>query len=359
MTKTNIDFARNISMRECISLIKNVADTATILIEGHMGSGKSYILRTLKEMMPEYNSVYLDMTCLDLGDMMLPAVQHETRETEFYPNALFGLRHKDVPGIYMFDELGKASRPVQNACLPILLERRVGVHKLAPGSLVFATTNLGAESVGDMLQSHARNRMIVVQMRKPTADEWINDFAMSHDIMPEVIAWVRETPQVMQGFEDVENPEDNPYVFHPKAVRTAFVTPRSLEKASDILKKRQFMEEDTVIHALRGTIGDRGALDLRSFVALADKLPTWKALIADPKNCPVPTNSSACVMIVCTAVSRIAADSVAPFMTYMKRMPKEAQAMFCFHALKSPAKAAIVATNKEFTEYAIKNQYMY
>jgi hypothetical protein len=290
---------------------------------------------------------------------MLPAVQHEFRETEFYPNAMFGLRHKDVPGIYMFDELGKAARPVQNACLPILLERRVGMQKLVPGSLVFATTNLGNEGVGDTLQAHARNRMVVVQMRKPTADEWIEQFAVEAEIMPEIIAWVRENPDAMRGFEDFDKPEDNPYIFHPKAMRPAFVTPRSLEKASDILKKRSLMEEDTVIHALRGTVGDRAALDLRAFIALADKLPAWKSVVADPKSCPVPSNPAACVMLVFTAVSRVETDTVSPWMTYLERMPKEAQALFCYHAMKAPTKATIVALNKQFTDYAMKNQYLY
>jgi energy-coupling factor transporter ATP-binding protein EcfA2 len=358
MAKTNIDFARNVSMSECIALVKEVGDKATVLVEGHMGSGKSYMLRSLKEMLPDYNAVYLDMTCLDLGDLMLPAVQHETRETSFYPNSIFKLSDPN-PSIIMCDEIGKASRPLQNAVMPIGLERRVGVHKLHPASLVFMTTNLGAEGVGDMLQAHFRNRLVVVQMRKPTADEWIENFAVDAGIMPEVIAWVRETPQVMQGFEDVEQPEDNPYIFHPKAVRTAFVTPRSLEKASDVLKKRASMQEDTVIHALRGTVGDRAALDLRSFVSLADKLPAWKSVIASPKTCPVPTNPAACMMLVFTAVSRIEADTVTPFMAYMQRMPKEAQAVFCFHAMKSKLKAPIVALNKEFTAYAMANQYMY
>jgi hypothetical protein len=317
------------------------------------------MLRTLKKMLPEYHTGYFDMTNLDLGDLMLPAVQHASRETEFYPNALFGMREGDIPHIYMFDEFGKAARPLQNACLPIMLERRVGERKLHPASLIFATTNLGAEGVGDMLQSHSRNRMIVVTMRKPTADEWIENFAVDAGIMPEVIAWVRETPQVMEGFDTVEKADDNPYIFHPKAPRLAFVTPRSLEKASDILKQREHMQEDTVIHALRGTVGDRAALDLRSFVALADKLPAWKSVIGDPKNCPVPSNPAASVMLVFTAVSRTEEANVTPWMTYLQRMPKEAQALYCYHAMKSQTKAGIVSMNKQFTEYAIKNQYLY
>lgn len=359
MTSTNIDFARNISINECVALVKNVGDKATVLIEGHMGSGKSTILKMLAHALPEYHTGYFDMTNLDLGDLMLPAVQHDSHETEFYPNKLFGMSHGDVPHIYMFDEFGKASRPVQNSCLPILLERRVGMRRLHPASLIFATTNLGTEGVGDVLQAHARNRVVVVTMRKPTVDEWIEQFAVEAGIMPEVIAWARETPQVFQGFEEVETPEANPYIYHPKAQRSAFVTHRSMEKASDILKVREHLQEDTVIHALRGTVGDRGALDLRAFVQLADKLPAWKSVIADPGHTPVPTNPAAAVMLVFTAVGRIEADTVTPWMTYLERMPKEAQALFCYHAMKAPSKAPIVAMNKKFTEYAIKNQYLY
>jgi energy-coupling factor transporter ATP-binding protein EcfA2 len=357
---SKIEFARNISLKQAVALITNVADKATVLVEGHMGSGKSTMLKMLAKALPEYHTGYFDMTNLDLGDLMLPAVQHDVRETEFYPNSLFGMRFgEDMPHIYMFDEFGKAARPLQNAVLPIMLERRVGARKLHPGSLVFATTNLGAEGVGDTMQAHSRNRMIVVTMRKPTADEWIEDFAVDAGIMPEVIAWVRETPQVMQGFEDVEKAEDNPYIFHPKSPRLAFVTPRSLEKASDILKKREFLEEDTVIHALKGMVGERGALDLRSFVALADKLPAWKSVIADPGTCPVPSNPAAVCMLVFTAVSRIEKETVTSWVQYMKRIPKEAQALFSYHAMKSSLKAPIVSMNKAFTEYAIANQYLY
>ena len=308
--------------------------------------------------MPGYNTAYFDMTNLDLGDLMLPAVQHEHRETEFYPNALFRLREKK-PCIYMFDELGKAARPVQNACLPILLERRVGVQKLHPESIVFATTNLGAEGVGDTMQPHSRNRMVMVTMRKPTADEWIENFAVENGVVPEVIAWVRENPQVMHGFEDVNKPEDNPYIFHPSVQRYAFVTPRSLEKASNVIKQRAKFGDDTLIHALRGTIGDRGALDLRAFVQLTDKLPAWRTIMDAPDKTKVPDNPAALIMLVFTALGRMDATSVTPWITFMKRMPKEAQALFCHHAMKASRTPSVVASNKEFTKYAIENQYLY
>ena len=62
----------------------------------------------------------------------------------------------------MVDEYGKANPAVKNAMLRLMLERKIGSYTLHPDSLVFATTNLGAEGVGDLLPPHARNRMTVI-----------------------------------------------------------------------------------------------------------------------------------------------------------------------------------------------------
>lgn len=71
---TTIDFARNISINETARLIRHVGDKATVLIEGHMGSGKSTILKMLGRELPEYVTSYFDMTNLDLGDRAPSAV---------------------------------------------------------------------------------------------------------------------------------------------------------------------------------------------------------------------------------------------------------------------------------------------
>ena len=100
---------------------------------------------------------------------------------------------------------------------------------------MFATGNLGAEGVGDTIPAHARNRMTIVTARKSTSDELI-EHGINNRWEPSVLGFIREFPQVLQGFEDVKDPNDNPYINHPKAQRQSFITPRSLEAASDILK---------------------------------------------------------------------------------------------------------------------------
>jgi hypothetical protein len=234
----------------------------TILVQGHMGTGKSSMLNILSQELPKHIPCYLDCTTKDLGDITVPnlaKLDDGTGYVTYLTNEELGAHH-DVPVILMIDEYGKANPAVKNALLRLMLERKIGSYTLHPDSIVFATTNLGAEGVGDLLPAHARNRITVVTSRKPTAEEWI-EWGINNGIHPTVLGWVRENPQVMQSFEDVFDPDENPHIFHPQVPRAAFVTPRSLEAASDWLHEQSSFDDQTLTSLLMGTIGDRGALD--------------------------------------------------------------------------------------------------
>jgi MoxR-like ATPase len=93
------------------------------------------MLKTLRDQC-DMEPRYIDCALLDLGDLQMPRV---TDSVEFVPNKMFV---GDEPLIIMLDEIGKAMRPVQNALLTLLLEHRIGNHKLPEGSVVFGTTNM-------------------------------------------------------------------------------------------------------------------------------------------------------------------------------------------------------------------------
>jgi MoxR-like ATPase len=65
--------------------------------------------------------------------------------------------------ILMIDEFGKSNPAVKLALLRMMLERKIGSYTLHPESIVFATTNLGGEGVGDLLPAHACNRLTVIE----------------------------------------------------------------------------------------------------------------------------------------------------------------------------------------------------
>ena len=343
-----------LSLDQIANAIATVGHQRTILVQGHMGNGKSSLLKTLADRFPTHTPCYFDCTTKDLGDLSIPSLNTEQGYVTYLPNEELGL-HLDKPVILMIDEYGKANPSVKNALLRDMLER----NRFPEGSIIFATTNLGAEGVGDLLPPHARNRITVVTARKSTSDELI-EYGINHVWEPIVLGFIREFPQILQGFEDVKDPNDNPYINHPKAQRTAFVTPRSLEACSDILKLRDQYDDHTLTALLMGTIGDRGAMDMMAFVKLADQLPSLQSIKDDPLNAKVPESASAVCMTVFRAMGAMQRDWVDAWVTYMQRLDKEAQGLFANGIrANSYAHRDVVMQSKEFTAWAMQNNYMF
>lgn len=351
-----------LNLDQITDLITATGHLRTTLVQGHMGTGKSSLLRTLKASKPDHVPCYFDCTTKDLGDITLPRIAEAAADAPYVAyatNEELGAHH-DKPIILMVDEYGKANPAVKNALLRLMLERKIGSYTLHPDSIVFATTNLGAEGVGDLLPPHARNRITVVTARKPSNLEWI-EWGINNGVDHTLLGWCKDNPQLFFGFEDVKDPDENPYIFHPRAVgRTAFVTPRSLEAASDILKQRKHMDDITVTGALMGTIGDRAAMDLMAFVKLADQLPSLDSIKRDPLNAKVPDSAAAVCMVVYRALATIERDWVDAWMEYMGRLDLEAQGMFA-NGVRAPkySRQAMVMTNKRFTQWAMSNNHLF
>jgi len=332
----------------------------TLLIEGHMGIGKTSLLHMLADELPEHTPMYFDCTNKDVGDISIPKMKedNDTDYVRFAPNEEFGIQH-GKPVLLMLDEFGKANRAVKAALTRVILERMVGQYKLPEGSIVFATTNLAGEGVGDELLAHQSDRVTRVRMRKPTADEWI-EWGINNSVHPTVLGWVKENPHVLQSYEDVANPADNPYIFHPREKRAAFVTPRSLAMASQWLHDKDNIDDQTLTAMLIGTVGMRAALDMSAFIKLADQLPKLKDIKDSPETAPVPTSAAAICMVVYRTLATIEADWVSAWMTYMGRLDPEAQGLFA-NGVRAPKynKQSVVMTNKQFSAWAMNNSHMF
>ena len=377
----------HLNLSQIANLIKTTGHNRTTLVQGHMGTGKSSLLSILRRELLTHTACYFDCTTKDLGDITLPEIlktglgagsrlkgkinpiTHDvdlvvTNEAAgkgyvtYATNEELGAHH-DGPIILMIDEYGKANPAVKNALLRLMLERKIGSYELHPDSVIFATTNLGAEGVGDLLPPHARNRITVVTARKPSNMEWI-EWGINAGVDHTLLGWCKDNPQLFLGFEDVKDPEENPYIYHPRSQRAAFVTPRSLEAASNILKQREGMDDQTVTAALMGTIGDRGAMDLMAFVALADQLPSLQSIKDDPATAKVPDSAAAVCMVVYRTLASLEKDWLDSWMTYLNRLDKEAQGMFA-NGVRAPkySKQAMVMTNRKFTKWAMDNNYLF
>jgi len=174
-----------------------------------------------------------------------------------------------------------------------------------------------------------------------------------------ILAWTKDTPQLFHSFKDCK-PEENPYINHPQAQRASFVSPRSLEKASNILKQRDQIDTTTLTASLIGTIGERGALDLMAYVALGDQLPSPDSIKNDPMNAKVPTAAGAVCMVVYRSLATMERSWVKQWMTYLNRLNKEAQGLFVNGArAKGYSKQDVVTQSKEFQDWCLANNFLF
>jgi energy-coupling factor transporter ATP-binding protein EcfA2 len=353
-----MELYKSMSLKEGAELVGRIGDEDTVLFQGEMGIGKSSMLKMLAKMYPDHHVCYVDMTTKDVGDFLIPKIReiNGVEVCSFIPNEEFGF-HTGKKVIIMLDEIGKCGKAVFNACLRLMQERALGVYQLPKGSHVFATTNLASEGIGDLLPPHGRNRVSVVKIRKPSADEWI-EWALDADIAPEVILTVKEFPQMLASFEDYTDPKDNEYINDPRTPRPAFVTPRSLEKASNIIKKTKGLPDDVIGCAIKGTIGARACYDMLNIVKLASDLPSWEDIMQDPAKAQLPESPAAVCMLVYSAVQRVEKDTINKWIKYMNRISKEAQGLFATSVMRT-GKKSVVGTSTEFVKWATANNYLF
>lgn len=355
-------------------LVACVGTEVTVIVRGPTGSGKTTGFEKLTDR-PEFsNHKVITVSCpnLDVGDVAVPMPNRDEGYTEMMINELFWPATQQ-PCIVILDEYdpAKVSPPVRKALLPLINERRAMMKALHPETIVCGTRNLQEEGIGADLEAHEANRVCEVEMRKPGNMEWLA-WGINNGVHPAILGWVRDDApptdddsargQLFADFREVSDPDDNYYIHHPQALgRTAFVTPRSLERASKLLHRGLgAVDTRTLTAGLIGLIGDYGAKQLMAFVELAAELPTLEAIRKNPETAKVPTNAAATCMVVYKALTNIDSTWMDPWMTYMERLDPSAQGLFAngVRAEKFDRKAEIMG-NQTFGKWCVKNQHMF
>jgi hypothetical protein len=355
MSNNTINLETEVTLQEAADLVVAVGKSNTFHLVGEPGVGKTSMHTQIAERLG-MKAIYIDVPNTELGDLGIPMPDKETGTTKLYPAEHWGF-HLDEPICLMLDELTKGAPAVKNMLHPLLTTpRRIGGLTLHPDSVVITAGNLTTDAVGDVMASHTRNRLSVLHVKKPTSQEWIT-WGMDK-VAPVVLAWVREFPQVLASYRDPSQ-GDNQYIYNPKLPQRSFVSPRSLELASHIIKQRDAFSPTALLSALEGTIGASGARDLFAFIELADTLPKWDDIIEKPSEAIVPNNPAGLCILAFGAVQRVDKDTIGKWFEYMKRTPKELQSVFCITASKDEVKKRVLFSSSAFVEWARANQYLF
>ena len=372
MARINVN--TRISLAQAKTAIATVGAQRTCILRGEPGIGKSWLLSELASSFPSHRPVYVDcQLLLDQGDFFYPFITDadggKVAERVMLEDFNF---HSDQPLIIMLDEIGKANKAVLNVLLTLIYDRRIGSVPAPAGTIVFGTTNTATDGVGDFLAAHVRNRVVLLNVKKPhagfnhdgsvDADSW-GHWALGNDISPDLLAWVKSNQHCLESYLDFTAGEkwNNPYAFHPTQGSESYVSPRSLHAASDIIKQRETLGHDLTLSMLAGVAGESFARDISAFLLVKDRLTSLEAIVAAPDNAPLPSDSDAvamCVMVF-NLITATKKDTIKALVTYMSRMPKEYQAMYARSVMANSEKQKTAVQEESFRKWAMANHWMF
>ena len=94
---------------------------------------------------------------------------------------------------------------------------------------------------------------------------------------------------------------------------------------------------------------------MTAYVGFASEMVAFETCVRKPETAAVPDNPAVMCMMVYNAVARVDDKTLKPFMQYICRTPKEAQALFATSVVRQQAKIQFVTRNAEFTNWARDN----
>ena len=223
--------------------IPGVEQSITPYIWGRPGIGKS---QAVKQIADELGIGFIDLRLsqlesADLRGIPVPDVNEgicRWMPPEFLP--FEGVeRFKNTSGILLLDEFNRARTDVLQSAFQLVLDRSVGLHKIMDTWYIVAAGNLGEEDQTDVneLDFALKNRFIHFRV-DVNFDDWL-DWARSANVHEDIVNYLQSRKGDLYPEVNEKNRNTN-----------VFVTPRSWEKFSDILKANAKVDPAEITQSL-------------------------------------------------------------------------------------------------------------
>jgi hypothetical protein len=348
-----------VPLSDCITIILNSAGDLVPLFLSEPGVGKSTLHHVLKEndIKGEYDHIYVDCPTKDIPDVGMGLPDMVSKQVQYFVSELF-CKSSPKKKLIMLDEINKAPPILRTLFYRMMLEGVVGDWQLPEGSIVFATSNNASDMVGDSMLSHGINRVMLIPVKKPNADEWCN-WAAEHGVSAVTRAWVAMNRTALQSYTELtpEEAEKNPFIFLPTRKGQQFVSPRSLYRTDKaVVQKRKLYSQSTLTTMLCGGIGLAAGRSMAQFLKIADEVIKVKDIIADPMGARIP-EAAAIFLVMMNAIDEIKTqDELTEFLRYMARLPNEEyRALFNSMALGNHRLNRLARNNPTIKEWAMRD----
>lgn len=302
-------------------------------VESSPGLGKTQIAaQVATELGIEFKAIHAPL--LQPEDYGFPVIAQDKSTVHFVVSQakfpIVGSPCSDS-GIFLIDEMGQADSSAQKILANLIQEREIHGIPLKPEWLVLTTGNRVTDRAGsNRLLSHLKNRLTAIEL-EASLDDW-TQWAIGHGIKPEVIAFIRFRPELLNAF-DPQNDIN--------------ATPRSWSEG--VSPALGVIDPALEFPVFRGDVGEGAAAEFCAFLKIFRKLPSPDAILMSPKTAEVPTDP-ATVYAICGALAHRATDvNFGRIMEYIKRLPPEFSVLFVRDAIQ---RQPSIKTSSDFIAWA-------
>ena len=221
----------------------------------------------------------------------------------------------DAPIILFLDEMLHAAPSVLAVAFQLVLDRRVGEHKLKPNVRIVAASNrAGDKSGAGRLPQALANRFDHVEV-VPDLKSW-KMWAYANKVNDTIIAYLSARPDSLDQFASALKTGDK-----------AFPTPRSWAKLSQ--KMTLFESSAHFAGMVTAAIGEAMASEFMAFVRNRERLIPFEDILRSPTKCKVPPEGDVDVLYCLSAliVNRVDKENIEKVLVYAQRLPLEYQVL--------------------------------
>lgn len=329
----------------------------TIELISAPGRGKSDVVRQITEVMSQPGDecglavkMLGTSSPIDLLGFMVPGKDEEGKLVSTFTRPDWQTTESGKPmhaykrGVLFLDEFGQAEGDVKKAAADLLLNNRVGPHRMPPGWVVWAASNRMSDRSGVTKNfDFIINRRLEIHIQDDLTSliEWMSQ----NNVTPTTMAFTQQNPQVV--FTDGVPEKQGPWA-----------TPRSVVMADRLLKSmspdggQTLPTSPVAVELVAGLIGQGAAAQMMAFVRLKDDLPTTAEILKDPMNAKVPAKPDAQMLVSFSLAAIVDKGNAQPVIDYMGRLPKEFGVTFAKSACK---REPMLVNTTAFTSWIAKN----
>lgn len=305
-----------------------------VFLRGASGIGKSEVVFQTSALLSEHIPDWRGVIDLRLAQM-------EPTDLRGVPSIIDGRTHKNLPaelpqegaGILFLDEITSAPPSIQAAAYQLVLTPQdFGIP--AGWMIVCAGNRKSDRGVTYNLAAPLQNRVCDIEV-STTLDDFTN-YAVTQDIRPEILSFLRDRPDLLHKFEPVG--EVKP-----------FPSPRSWFAVSHVLDCD--MPQQDRVEQIKGDVGEEAALIFETHLRVFETMPRIDDIL-EGKDVPVPKELNVRYCVAMGLATRLSADNFDNAWKFLEQMPGDIQTLTIKLAYKRDKS---LTRSAAYTKWAIAN----